>query len=157
MTLHFEDLVPGRKFESGLSEPLTAEAIIAFARDYDPQPFHLDAEAARDSLFGGLVASGWHVAAITMRLMVSDALPLAGGMIGAGGEIAWPRPTRPGDRLRVIVEVLDARASRSRADRGSVTIRTETLNQDGETVQVMTSRTVVRRAEGDRSAEVERT
>lgn len=145
MSLRFEDFVPGRKFESGPSEPLTEASIIDFARQYDPQAFHLDAEAGRASLFGGLVASGWQVAAISMRLMVSEALPVEGGMIGAGCEISWPRPTRPGDALRVVIEVVEARVSRSNPARGIITLRGETLTQRGEIVQVMTSRTVIPR------------
>ena len=143
--LRFEDLAAGQRYESGEAPALTAEAIKAFAADYDPQPFHLDETAGAASLFGGLVASGWQVTAISMRLLVSEALPLASGMIGAGADIAWPRPTRPGDRLRVAVEILDARPSRSKPDRGVVGFRVETLNQKGETVQVMTTRTLMPR------------
>ncbi len=146
MSIDYRDLVPGRRFESGPSEPLTEEAIVAFASAYDPQPFHLDAEAGARSMFGQLVASGWQVAAISMRLMVSDAIPLADGMIGAGVDIKWPRPTLPGDVLRVTVDVLESRPSSSKPDRDIVTIRTETRNQRDEVVLVMASRTVVRRA-----------
>src|SRR6185369_17337284 len=97
-----------------------AEQIKAFARQFDPQPFHLDEAAAKNSIFQGLAASGWHTAALTMRLLVSGGLPLAGGSIGAGGEIAWPRPTRPGDILQVESEVTAVTPSRSRPDRGIV-------------------------------------
>jgi acyl dehydratase len=141
--LYFEDLTPGRRFESA-RRAVAAGEIKAFARDFDPQPFHTDEAAAAASFFGGLAASGWHTAALTMRLMV-EALPVAGGLIGAGGEIAWPRPTRPGDELRIVVTVESATPSRSRPDRGSVVIRTETLNQAGEPVQVLTARLVVPR------------
>ena len=98
MQYHLEDLEVGQRFTSP-PYAVTAEAIIAFARQFDPQPFHTDPAAARDSFFGELVASGWHTAAITMRLLTDGALPLAGGAIGAGGEIRWPAPTRPGDAL----------------------------------------------------------
>lgn len=144
--LYLEDLQIGQRLESD-SHALDAAQIVAFARDYDPQPFHLDEAAAAASLFGGLAASGWHTAAITMRLLVGSGLPIAGGIIGAGGEIAWPRPTRPGDVLRVTTEILEIRPSRSRPDRGMVTIRCATLNQRGETVQTLTARLVVPRRE----------
>ena len=94
---------------------LTAEAIKQFAAQFDPQPFHLDEEAAAASMFGGLVASGWHTAAVTMRLLVEGGAPIAGGVIGAGGEIAWPRATHPGDELQVTSEVLAVTPSRSKA------------------------------------------
>lgn len=138
--LYLEDLHVGQTF---VSEPvtLTAEQIKAFAREYDPQPFHLDEEAARDSLFGGLAASGWHTAALTMRMLV-QAFPLAGGLVGAGGETTWPRPTRPGDTLTVHVEVLEITPSRSRPDRGMIRTRSETRNQHGEAVQVSLVRIV---------------
>ncbi len=111
--------------------------------NFDPQPFHTDPEAAKHSLFGSLVASGWHTAAISMRLMVESGLPIAGGLIGAGGSIDWPRPTRPGDILQVEIEVVEVRPSRSRPDRGLVTIRSQTRNQRGEIVQILTAKLVV--------------
>ena len=117
--------------------------IKAFAAQFDPQPFHLDEQAAATSLFAGLAASGWHTAAVTMRLLVQGGAPIAQGIIGAGAEIAWPRPTRPGDVLQVESEVLEIRPSRSRPDRGMVTLRSETRNQRGEVVQVLTARLVV--------------
>ena len=132
--LYLEDLHVGRTFTTG-SVTVTTEAIKAFARDYDPQPFHLDEDAAGDSLFGGLAASGWHTAALSMRLLV-DGLPFAGGLIGVGGETTWPRPTRPGDTLTVHVEVLEITPSKSRPDRGMVRTRNETRNQNGEPVQI---------------------
>ena len=132
--LHLEDLHVGQTFVTS-SVTVTAEAIKAFARDYDPQPFHLDEAAARDSLFGGLAASGWHTAALSMRLLV-DGLPFAGGLIGVGGETTWPRPTRPGDTLTVYVEILEITPSKSRPDRGMVRTRNETRNQHGEPVQI---------------------
>lgn len=142
--LYFEDLHVGRRFTTG-SVTLDPDAIKDFAARFDPQPFHLDEAAAKGSLFGGLVASGWHTAALTMRLLVTSGLPIAGGVIGAGGEVQWPRPARPGDRLNVVCEVVEAKPSRSRPDRGMVTIRSETLNQAGEVVQIMTARLVVPR------------
>jgi acyl dehydratase len=122
---------------------LDAEAIKRFASEFDPQPFHTDEAAAEDSFFGGLAASGWHTAAVTMRLFVDGGLPLAGGVIGGGGQIEWPRATRPGDVLQVESEVLEIRPSRSRPDSGWVTVRSETRNQDGEVVQVLTSQVLV--------------
>lgn len=139
--LYLEDLRVGQTFVSGSLTVDEAE-IKAFAARFDPQPFHLDEAAAKDSLFGGLAASGWHTAALTMRLIVGS-VPLAGGIVGAGGEIAWPRPTRPGDVLTVHSEVLEVTPSRSRPDRGLATIRSETRNQAGEPVQVSTTKVVV--------------
>lgn len=132
--LYLEDLHLGQTFTTG-SVTVTTEAIKAFARDYDPQPFHLDEDAARDSLFAGLAASGWHTAALSMRLLV-DGLPIAGGLIGVGGETTWPRPTRPGDTLTVHIEVTEITPSKSRPDRGMVRTRNETRNQHGEPVQI---------------------
>src|SRR5690348_9504393 len=114
--LYLEDFHVGRRFTSG-SYAMTVDDIKAFARQFDPQPFHLDEEAAKASLFGGLVASGWHTAAISMRLQVESGLPIAGGMIGIGGEMSWPQPTRPGDILTVVSEVEEVTPSRSRPDR----------------------------------------
>jgi acyl dehydratase len=142
--LTLDDLTPGQRFTSA-SHTIDANQIKAFAREFDPQPFHLDEEAARDSFFGGLAASGWHVAAITMKLLVGDAAPFEGGVIGAGGEISWPKPTRPGDVLTVTSEVVDVTPSRSRPDRGMITMRSETRNQRGEVAQVLTARLVVPR------------
>ena len=142
--LFLDDLAVGQKFVSG-RHALTADEITAFAASFDPQPFHLDDDAARSTLFAGLAASGWHTAAVTMRLLVGGGAPLAGGIIGAGGEIEWPRPTRPGDVLQVESEVLDIVPSRSKPDRGMVRLRSETRNQNGETVQVLTARLIVPR------------
>ncbi len=141
--LYLEDLNVGQKFASRLQK-VDAEAIKAYAREFDPQPFHLDEEAARKSLFGGLAASGWHTASLTMRLIV-ESVPLAGGVIGSGGELSWPRPTKPGDTLRVVTEVLEITPSRSRPDRGMITMRSTTLNQNDEAVQVFTPKVVVQR------------
>ncbi|WP_437880620.1 MaoC family dehydratase [Pseudomonas sp. LRF_L74] len=139
--LYLEDLSPGDVFISG-GYPMEEEAILAFARAFDPQPFHLDAVAARQTFFQGLAASGWHTAAITMRLLV-ESVPIANGIIGAGSEIAWPRATRPGDVLRVVSTVKDIQPSKSRPDRGVVVIESLTLNQDDEVCQRATSRTLV--------------
>jgi acyl dehydratase len=142
--LFLDDLQVGQRFTSA-QHRIDAEQIQAFARQFDPQPFHLDASAAQDSFFRGLVASGWHTAAITMRLLVAS-VPIAGGIIGAGAEVAWPNPTRPGDILQVESEIVNLRPSRSRPERGIATIRSETRNQRGEIVQVLTARLVVPRA-----------
>jgi acyl dehydratase len=140
--LYLDDIQVGQKFGSD-SHGVDEAQIKAFASQFDPQPFHLDEQAAHDSLFGGLAASGWHTAAITMRLIVTSGARFAGGVIGAGCEINWPVPTRPGDILSVESEVLDVSASRSRPDRGIVTVRNKTHNQAGEVVQVMTAKLVV--------------
>jgi acyl dehydratase len=142
--LYLEDFHEGQTFTGAARHGMTAEAIKAFAAEFDPQPFHLDEATAQPTFFNGIAASGWHTAAATMRLIV-DALPLAGGVIGGGGEIAWPRPTRPGDVLRVVCTVEAVTPSRSRPERGMLTLRTETLTQRDEPVQVMVSRIVVRR------------
>lgn len=141
--LTLDDLSVGQVFRSS-SYLIDAEKIKLFAAEFDPQPFHLDEEAAKGSFFGELVASGWHTAAISMRLLVSS-MPISGGLIGAGGEISWTRPTKPGDSLYVETEVLRIKPSRSRPDRGMVTIRSTTRNQADEPVQIMTSRAVVPR------------
>ena len=142
--LYLEDLAVGQRFTSE-SLAIDAAAIKAFAAEYDPQPFHLDETAAKASLFGGLAASGWHTAALTMRLLVRSGMPIAGGIIGGGGEISWPRPTRPGDVLTVDTEILEITPSKSRPDRGMILMRSQTLNQKGEPVQVMTMKVIVPR------------
>ena len=142
--LYLDDLKRGQTFVSA-THALDEEQIKAFARAFDPQPFHLDGKAAEKTLFGGLAASGWHTAAITMRLNVESGLPLANGIIGAGGEINWPNPTRPGDILHVESEVMDVAPSRSRPDRGIVTIVSKTLNQRGDILQILTAKLVVYR------------
>ncbi|NLH82182.1 MAG: MaoC family dehydratase [Phyllobacteriaceae bacterium] len=140
---HFlEDLTPGLTWTSG-SLTVEADAIKSFAADYDRQPFHLDEAAAEATFFRGLAASGWQVAALSMRLLTEGEIPFAWGIVGAGGEITWPRPTRPGDRLTVHTEVLEVTRSKSRPDRGIVTVRNETRNQDGEAVQVLVAKLVV--------------
>ncbi|MDE2198033.1 MAG: MaoC family dehydratase [Rhodospirillales bacterium] len=142
--LYLEELRIGQQFTTGTHQ-LAADEIIAFARIYDAQPFHIDDAAARETMFGGLAASGWHTAALSMRLLVESGVPFAGGIIGGGGELSWPRPTRPGDTLQVVVEILDITPSRSRPDRGMVTVRNETRNQHGEPVQVFVAKLVVPR------------
>jgi acyl dehydratase len=140
--LYLEDFAVGQRFVSA-THRLDAEQIKAFAARFDPQPFHTDEAAAKDSFFGGLAASGWHTASITMSLLVKSGMPIAGGLIGAGCEISWPRPTRPGDVLTVESEVLAVAPSRSRPDRGMITLKSETKNQKGETVQMLTSKMLV--------------
>jgi len=142
--LYLEDLHAGQRFTSG-TRAVDEHEVAEFARRFDPQPFHLDAAAARDSVFEGVVASGWHTAAITMRLQVDGGLPIAGGIVGAGGDIAWPSPTRPGDILQVESEVLEVRPSRSRPDRGIVSVRSETRTQDGRIVQTLRATLMVPR------------
>ena len=133
---YLEDFAVGQTFRSG-QLPIDAERIKTFAAEFDPQPFHLDEAAARDTIFRGLAASGWHTAAVTMRLLVESDLKPAGGIVGAGfDEFRWPRPVRPGDELRVESEVLEVRPSRSRPDQGVLKVRTTTLNQNGEPVQI---------------------
>ena len=140
---YLDDLKAGDRFLSG-KHTIDEFQIKSFATQFDPQPFHMDDEAAKATLFGGLAASGWHTAAITMRLLVGG-LPLAGGIIGAGGEITWPKPTRPGDVLQVESEVVSVTPSRSRPDRGMVVVRYETRNQQGDVLQLSVFKLVVPR------------
>jgi acyl dehydratase len=142
--LFLEDLAAGQRFSSG-AHTIDEAQIKAFAAQFDPQPFHLDAEAAKATLFGALAASGWHTAAITMKLLVESGLPLSGGIIGSGGEISWPKPTRPGDTLHVSSEIEEVTPSRSRVDRGMIRVRSETRNQHGEVVQILVAKLVVPR------------
>jgi len=142
---YLEDFEPGQQFGSG-SVTVDAEQIKAFAKQFDPQPFHLDDQAARASFFQGLAASGWHTAALTMRLLVEGELSVAGGIVGAGAdEFRWPRPVRPGDTLTVRSEVLEVRPSKSRPEQGLVKVRSTTLNQKGEPVQIFVANLVVPR------------
>jgi acyl dehydratase len=140
--LYLDDIAVGQRFVTD-TVTLDEATIKAFARAFDPQPFHTDNEAARHSFFGGLAASGWHTASLTMKLQVESGPALAGGMIGAGGELTWPRPVRPGDVLHVESEVLAVRPSRSKPDRGFITLRSQTINQDGEAVQILTAQLLV--------------
>ncbi|HEX2659043.1 MAG TPA: MaoC family dehydratase [Polyangia bacterium] len=138
MARFFEDFVIGQTFQTRSYE-MTAERIKAFAAQFDPQPFHLDEEAAKDTLFKGLAASGWHTAAVTMKLLVESGLEIAGGTIGGGvGELRWPRPVRPGDVLHLEAEVIETRRSRTRPELGIVTVRLTMVNQDGQAVQIST-------------------
>jgi acyl dehydratase len=140
--LYLEDIFAGQRF-STQSALLTEAEIKEFAEKFDPQPFHLDDDDARTTLFGGLAASGWHTAAITMRLNVTSGPPIAGGIIGGGGEISWPTPTRPGDVLHVESEVVEVTPSRSRPERGMIVLRSETVNQYGKIVQISVMKLVV--------------
>ena len=134
--LYLDDIHVGQTFAS---EPhcIDAEQIKRFAAEFDPQPFHLDEEAARNSLFKGLAASGWHTAALTMRMLV-ESVPLADGLVGAELEIAWPKPTRPGMVLRVFSEIVEIKPSRSKPDMAIVTMRNETRDEEGDALQIFT-------------------
>lgn len=145
--LYHDDIEVGTRFVSGTYQ-LTQSEIVEFAARFDPQPFHTDPELATASLFGGLAASGWHTAAITMKLMVEHGLHLAGGMIGAGCELSWPAPTRPGDTLHVEGEVVEVAPAAPGRKRGMVTMRSETRKQDGTVVQAMVAKLVVQRRGG---------
>ena len=143
--LYLEDLKLGDTFATG-TQAVTAEEIIAFGRQFDPQSFHTDAVAARDTLFGGLVASGWHTAAVTMRLMVDSMVGQKGGVIGRGvDDLRWPRPMLPGDTLRVEMKVTEINPVPSHTGRGRIKLHCRTLNQDGGLVQEMTARLLVPR------------
>jgi len=143
--LFLEDFTAGQTFRSRQLR-IDAEQIKRFANEFDPQPFHLDEVAARGTIFGGLAASGWHTAALTMRLLVEGEFKPAGGIVGAGfEELRWPRPVRPGDELRVESEVLEVRASKSRPEQGIIKVRSTTLNQNDEVVQVFVGNLVVPR------------
>jgi acyl dehydratase len=145
--LHLEDFEVGQQFVTN-THTVTEDEIMRFAREFDPQPFHLDHDVANASLFRGLAASGWHTAALTMRLLVESGMRVAGGLVGVGGEIDWPVPTRPGDELRVETEVVAVKPSRSKPTCGIVTLRNRTLNQRNEPVQVATMKLFVPRAPG---------
>src|SRR5205814_6399428 len=139
---YFDDLTQGDRFKSATYE-VTEEQIISFAREFDPQPFHLDSAVARQTMFKGLIASGWHTAAITMRLFVQT-LNFAEGAIGLGvDELRWPNAVRPGDALRVETEIVDLRVSRSKPSHGIVRLRNVTVNQRGEIVQTMSASALV--------------
>ena len=142
---YLEDFAPGQTYRSGRMR-VDAERVKAFAAEFDPQPFHQDEEAARKSIFGGLAASGWHTAAMTMRLLVESEFKPAGGIVGAGfDEFRWPLPVRPGDELYLDIEVLEVRPSKSRPNQGLIKVRTTTRNQKGEAVQVSVGNLVVPR------------
>lgn len=142
---YLEDFSPGQKFGSGKLR-VESDRIKSFAAEFDPQPFHLDEEAAGRSVFKGLAASGWHTASLTMRLLVESEIKPAGGIVGAGfDEFRWPRPVRPGDELHLESEVLEVRESKSRPEQGVIKVRTTTMNQNGEPVQVFVGNLIVPR------------
>jgi acyl dehydratase len=142
---YLDDFVVGQVFRSGKIR-VEADRIKSFAAEFDPQPFHLDPEAATHTFFRGLVASGWHTAALTMRLLADSELKPAGGIIGLGfEELRWPRPVRPGDELSLQTEVLEVRPSQSRPEQGLIKIRVTTLNQAGEAVLIQVGTLLVRR------------
>ena len=140
--LYLEDLHVGQRFISGTHQ-MDEARIKEFAREFDPQPFHLDEAAAKASVFGGLAASGWHTAAVAMRLLVDGGLPLGNGIIGLGGDLAWPKPTRAGDTLHVESEILEIVPSRSKPHQAIVKVHSTTLNQHGEAVHSFTSKCLV--------------
>ena len=140
--LYLEDLEVGQKYSSGTLE-ITAERARSFATEFDPQPFHLDEAVAKQTVFGGLSASGWHTAAATMQLLVTGGLPLGNGIIGLGGELSWPRATRPGDTLHVESEILEIVPSRSKPNQAVVKIQSTTMNQHGEPVYIFTAKVLV--------------
>jgi acyl dehydratase len=142
--MYLEDLRVGQNFTSG-TYVMEAARIKEFAAEFDPQPFHLDERAAQASIFKRLAASGWHTAAVAMRLLVTGGLPFANGLVGLGGEIAWPRPTRPGDILHVESEIVEITPSRSKPHQGIVTVRGTMFNQNRETVYLLTAKLLVLR------------
>ena len=144
--LYFEDFGVGDRFRS-TEHTMTEPEMIEFARRFDPQPFHTDPEAAKQSVFGGLIASGWHTAAIAMRLRTQNGIRVAGGMIGMGvDELRWPQPVRPGDTLHLETEVIETRPSRSQPDHGIVRVRETAFNQSGEVVMTLVTALWVPRA-----------
>lgn len=144
-TRYFEDVQVGSRFTSN-SYTITEDAIIAFARDFDVQAFHLDHTAANESLFGGLAASGWHTAAVAMRLFTTGPLQFVGGAVGLGvDELRWPVAVRPNDRVQLTTEILATRTSRSKPDHGILRIRNVLTNQNGAVVLSYTANAMVRR------------
>jgi acyl dehydratase len=142
---YLEDFAVGQIFNTGRIR-VDKDQIFAFARQFDPQPYHLDEQAARESPFRGLAASGWHTAAVTMRLLVDGEFSPAGGILGVGFDaMSWPRPVRPGDELYAKSEVLEVRPSKTRPDRGLIKVRTTTFNQNDEPVQIFTGNLLVPR------------
>jgi acyl dehydratase len=142
---YLDDFAAGQSFKTGRIK-VDKDKIFAFAREFDPQPYHLDEAAALKSPFAGLAASGWHTAAITMRLMVDGEFKPAGGILGVGfEELSWPRAVRPGDELHAVSEVLEVRPSKSRPDRGLIKVRTTTFNQNNEPVMFFTGNLLVPR------------
>lgn len=146
---YFEDFKVGDRFNGGSME-VSQDAIIAYARQFDPQPFHLDPKEAANTMFGELVASGWHTASMTMRMFATSEINIVNGVIGGGVEkLSWPRPVRPGDRLTVRSEVIEVRPSKSKPDRGMMRVRVDTLNQDDAVVQSFVANLVVLRRSAD--------
>ncbi len=142
---YLEDFTVGQRFVSA-SITVSEADIIAFATQFDPQPFHIDPVAAPHTVFRGLAASGWHTAALTMRMFVDSDLNPVGGLLGAGVEaLDWPRPVRPGDTLHVEAEVVSVRESKTRPAQGMIVVRAETINQRGEPVQIFQPKMVVPR------------
>jgi acyl dehydratase len=140
-----EDFAVGQVFATGTLH-VDTDQIKSFAQQFDPQPYHLDEEAAQKSPFRGLAASGWHTAALTMRLMVDGDFKPAGGILGVGFDaLSWPKPVRPGDELHAKSEILEVRPSESRPDRGTIRVRTTTYNQNEEAVQEFTGNLLVPR------------
>jgi acyl dehydratase len=150
--VYFEDYTPGLTHETAALD-VTAEAIVAFAREFDPQPFHLSEEAGRASIFGGLIASGWHTCALAMKLFVeSDFAPTAGSVGMGVDNIRWPRPVRPGDRVRLRLEVVEMRVSASRQDMGLGHIAMTMINQDDEPVLGQVARVMLLRRRADQAS-----
>ncbi|HTQ34376.1 MAG TPA: MaoC family dehydratase [Stellaceae bacterium] len=145
---YFEDYTVGQKFASPRRRRVAAEEITAFAADFDAQPFHLDDAAGKESMFGGLAASGWHTAAMTMSLIVGSEFRPVSGILGFGGELQWLKPVRPGDELRVECEILELRESRSRPGQGLVKARVTTFSQDDEVVQIFIPTLLVKKQPG---------
>lgn len=147
---YFEDLKVGDRFQSETYQ-VTEDAIMSFGREFDPQLFHVDARTATQTMFEGLIASGWHTAAVSMRLFV-QAMGVPGGIIGLGvDELRWPNPVRPGDVLKVETEIVDLRTSRSKPNHGIVRVRNVTRNQRADVVQTMLAAALVpKRRIGDR-------
>ena len=141
--LYLEDLHVGLRFECG-THALDPAQVKKFAREFDPQPFHMDEEAAKATFFGGLAASGWHIVCLVMR-MIAEHVPIAGGLIGGGAEVSWPQATRPNDVLHVTSQIMEVTPSRSKPERGMALLRTETRNQKGELLQIFTAKCVVPR------------
>jgi acyl dehydratase len=145
--LYLQDLRVGQTFTSE-TYVMDSARIKDFAAEFDPQPFHMDESAAEVSVFKGLAASGWHTAAVAMRLLVTGGLPFANGLVGVGGEIAWPRPTRPGDILHLETEIVEITPSRSKPHQAIVTVRATMFNQHGEVVFVLTPKLLVLKRPG---------
>ena len=146
--MYLDDLYVGQRFTSGTYRMEEAD-MVRFAAEFDPQPFHLERAAAELSVFHGLAASGWHTAAVAMRLLVTGGMPLAGGIVGLGGEVAWPKPTRPGDLLHLESEISEIRLSRSNPDRAIVKVRSTMFNQKQEPVYLLTAKLLVSRRPAD--------